>query len=86
MFDPYRLGFLQTANALLSQVDQSMTVSELAGMIRNEVNLRQQEQEQQVNSNRLPACKECGGQMMPVHNNDGLQIMGCRDCRYSEVV
>ena len=32
-------------------------------------------------------CPSCGrGPLAPVHNRDGLRILGCRLCRYSEVV
>ena len=31
-------------------------------------------------------CPSCGrGPLAPVHNSDGLHIVGCRLCRYSEV-
>ena len=32
-------------------------------------------------------CPSCGrGTLVPVHNSDGLHIVGCRLCRYSEVI
>lgn len=31
-------------------------------------------------------CPECGGSMRPIANGDGLNILGCGKCRYSEVV
>lgn len=32
-------------------------------------------------------CPECGQALMvPVLNNEGLQIIGCKKCRYSEII
>jgi len=31
-------------------------------------------------------CPECGSIMLEVKNDEGLKILGCRKCRYSEVV
>ena len=28
----------------------------------------------------------CPGRLQPAHNRDGLRIVGCRVCRYSEVL
>jgi len=31
-------------------------------------------------------CPECGAQLSPVRNADGLIIVGCKRCRYSSIV
>jgi len=35
---------------------------------------------------QMPKCPECGGVLQPVINYEGLKIMGCGSCKYSEVV
>jgi len=65
-------------------------ISTIRQAVADEVS-RQIEEIKQLYDNPAPppdfgTCPDCGTDLRPVANPDGLKIVGCRKCRYSKMV
>ncbi len=60
---------------LQANLDKQYKVSKIAA--------RQHRKVQKIESVICPECKQ--SLMVPVLNNEGLKILGCKKCRYSEI-
>lgn len=80
---------LQTMAAVLRQADAAgLTLAELAHLVAARVPRPIPPSSRPERAARVEpeVCPSCGrGPLTPVRNRDGLFIMGCRLCRYSEV-
>lgn len=87
-FEPITTAALQHALAALSALDQGLVIAEATAALRAELVRRHPAQAApEVQGPARPTCPSCGrGVLAPVANRDGLRIVGCRLCRYSEVV
>lgn len=89
-FEPITTAALQHALAALSALDQGLVIAEATAALRAELTRRHPAQPVSMpaghGSARRP-CPACSrGVLAPVANREGLRIVGCRLCRYSEVV
>lgn len=80
---------LQTVMSVLRQaLADGLTLAELARLVEARVPRPIPPSVRPRLASRVQAevCPACGrGPLLPVRNPDGLTIMGCRLCRYSEV-
>ncbi len=85
----YRLADLQTARALLTQAATAgLTLDELRHQLS--AHCASVIADRPAGQPTQPArptrrCPHCDAPMVPVINPEGLQIMGCRQCRYSTI-
>lgn len=79
----YAPATLQAMAALLrSSQEEQITASELLVIIEQHLQVPQQ-----AGTQRVEVCPSCGrAPLSPVLNADGLRIVGCRLCRYSQVI
>lgn len=78
----YSISGLQTGAALCRQaVEAGMTLQELSTAIDSALPTVTSRADKQ--QDRCPACGRAA--LLPVLNHDGLMIVGCKSCRYSEV-
>lgn len=84
----YTLRSLQeTAGLLTAMAMDGIDTGQALPAIAQEVNGRVGEAIDRDKSSQIIRCPSCGRRpMVPVRNPDGLRVMGCIICRYSEIV
>ena len=83
MLDAYRYKDLQHIYQFLRQIDaDGISIVDALEMLQKRLAYNQTNT---AGPARKYTCPDCGSSMSPVVNSDGLRIMGCKKCRYSEI-
>ena len=86
--DAYTAAQLQVMLALLAEAERAgVGLGELRALVARSLPQAPQAAVRREMTGTSPRiCPSCGrGPLAPVANRDGLRILGCRLCRYSEV-
>jgi hypothetical protein len=89
MLDPISTNSLYQVRAVLAvAIASGLDIDALLTIVDAELTVRQNQQ----TSSKKPSdpvvkgCPRCGKPLQPVVNDEGLNILGCRSCRYSKIV
>lgn len=88
LINKYSISILQSSSALLREaVGAGFDLAAILAMIDQRINEVLPMTTAIPSEEKWKQCPSCGrGLLSPVVNGSGLQIVGCRLCRYSEVV